>query len=54
MADRPAIPFATLRKTDGVIVRRAVAEGFQWTYAVNATPQERNVDLGAGPMKIVP
>jgi hypothetical protein len=50
----PVIPFATLSEREGVVVRRAVAEGFQWTYAVNATPQERSVDLGSGPVKIAP
>ena len=50
----PAVPFATLQKTDGVVVRRAIAEGFQWTYAVNATPQEQKADLGAGPVTIAP
>jgi hypothetical protein len=48
----PAVRFATLRTTDGVVVRRAVAEGFQWTYAVNPTPQERQVDVGGGLVKI--
>jgi hypothetical protein len=50
----PAVPFATLRTEDGVVVRRAVAEGFQWTYAVNATAEERKADLGAGPVKLAP
>jgi hypothetical protein len=50
----PAIPFTTLREQDGVVVRGAAAEGFQWTYAVNATPQERSVDLGSGPVTIAP
>jgi hypothetical protein len=50
----PAVRFATLRTEEGVVVRRAVAEGFQWTYAVNATAQERKVDLGAGPVTIGP
>ena len=51
----PAIPFATVAQHNGgVVVRRAVAEGFQWTYAVNATAKRQIVDLGAGPATIEP
>ena len=50
----PAVPFATVSsaRRRGGAPRRGGR--LAWTYAVNATPQERAVDLGAGPVKIAP
>jgi hypothetical protein len=41
----PAVPFLTLSDQNGVVVRGASAEGCRWLYAVNATPEQRTVDL---------
>jgi hypothetical protein len=35
-----------LSEENGVVVRGATAEGRRWIYAVNATPQQRTLDLG--------
>lgn len=39
----PDVPFATVAGTNGVVVRSVAAEGTRWTYAVNGTPEPREV-----------
>ncbi len=51
----PAIPFNTLAQKEGVSIRAASVEGYRWLYAVNATPDQRTVDLSfaGGPKAVI-